>query len=231
MHKAARTVWWESLPTGIRNQIDGYVLQDSFLSAVKAVVDVGLVTHGIGVGTAQLLVSDRYLHYGERIARTPESPLDPESLAYRAAGCPGRIVAIEAIWDGDTVHDWFVVLLAITAGPREEHVMATVYRSTAERYLARTEHPADGTRRRQSPRGPAEPWLPTCRFPSTSPAPTLLTTRPLAGSPSDEKRAPGLRLRSEQRSRFLTCADVVVGCQRRPASDGPVPPTTPAATS
>ncbi|MFB7287569.1 hypothetical protein [Actinacidiphila glaucinigra] len=135
MHKAARTVWWESLPTGIRNQIDGYVLQDSFLSAVKAVVDVGLVTHGIGVGTAQLIVSDRYLHYGERIARTPESPLDPESLACRAAGCPGRIVAIEAIWDGDTVHDWFVVLLAITAGPREEHVMATVYRSTAERYL------------------------------------------------------------------------------------------------
>ncbi|WP_406300526.1 hypothetical protein [Embleya sp. NBC_00888] len=60
---------------------------------------------------------------------------DLESLAYRAAGCAGRIVAIEAIWDGDTVHDYFVRLPAITADPEGEAHMATVYRSTAGRYL------------------------------------------------------------------------------------------------
>ncbi|MER5599019.1 hypothetical protein [Streptomyces sp. NPDC002265] len=44
-------------------------------------------------------------------------------------------MAIEAVWDGDTVHDWFVRLLAITADPAGEAGMATVYWSTAERYL------------------------------------------------------------------------------------------------
>ncbi|MGW4034617.1 hypothetical protein ACWEFL_35870 [Streptomyces sp. NPDC004838] len=143
MNKAARTEWWENLPAGIRDEIDGYVLQDSLLMAVKAITEIGLVPHGIGVGTARLIANDRYLHYGDRIARKPESPLDLESLAYRAAGCGGRIVAIEAIWDGDTVHDWFVQLLAITADPAGEAQMATVYWSTAQQCLGEQEerHP------------------------------------------------------------------------------------------
>jgi hypothetical protein len=29
MNEAARTAWWESLPTGIRDEIDGYVLTPS----------------------------------------------------------------------------------------------------------------------------------------------------------------------------------------------------------
>ncbi|MFE4515131.1 hypothetical protein ACFRMQ_13195 [Kitasatospora sp. NPDC056783] len=143
MNKAARTAWWESLPAGIRDEINGYVLQDSLLSAVRVIVAIGLVPHGIGVGTAQMIVSDRYVHYGDRVAREPESPLDLESLACRAAGCAGRVVAIEAIWDGDTVRDWFVRLLAITVDPAGEDQMATVYGSTAKRYLGEGEdcHP------------------------------------------------------------------------------------------
>lgn len=136
MNKAARTEWWESLPAGIRDEIDGYVLQDSLLMAVRVITAIGLVPHGIGIGTAQLIAHDRYLHYGDLIARNPESPLDLESLACRAAGCGGRIVAIEAIWDGDTVHDWFVRLLAITSDPSGETGMATVYWSTAKSYLS-----------------------------------------------------------------------------------------------
>ncbi|MFF7635063.1 hypothetical protein ACFZB9_18175 [Kitasatospora sp. NPDC008050] len=135
MDEAARTAWWESLPDGIREEIDGHVLKDSLLGAVRVITAIGLVPHGIGLDTAQLIVNDRYLHHGDRIARTPESPLDLESLAYRAAGCTGRVVAIEAVWDGDTVHDWFVVLLAVTADPAGEVHLATVHRSTAKRYL------------------------------------------------------------------------------------------------
>lgn len=147
MNRAARAAWWEGLPTGIREEIDGYVLQDSLLGAVHVITEVGLVSHDIGVGTAQMIANDRYLHYGDRIARAPESPLDLESLAYRAAGCAGRVVAIEAVWDGDTVHDWFVRLLAVTADPAGDVRMATVYRSTAARYLGGEEdhhprHPA-----------------------------------------------------------------------------------------
>lgn len=48
-------------------------------------------------------------------------------------------MAIEAIWDGDTVHDWFVRLLAITADPAGEARMATVYRSTAQKYIGEQE--------------------------------------------------------------------------------------------
>ncbi|MFD7452658.1 hypothetical protein [Kitasatospora sp. NPDC059827] len=143
MNKAARTAWWEGLPAGIREEIDGYVLQDSLLGAVRVITSVGLVSHDIGLGTAQLIADDRALHYGDRIARTPESPLDLESLAYRAAGCVGRVVVVEAVWDGDTVHDWFVRLLAVTADPAEDVHLATVYWSTAERYLGGEEghHP------------------------------------------------------------------------------------------
>ncbi|MFG3139136.1 hypothetical protein ACGFZA_23320 [Streptomyces sp. NPDC048211] len=136
MNEAARSDWWESLPAGIRDEIDGYVLKGSLLMAVKIITDIGRVPHGIGVGTAQLIANDRCRHYGDRVAREPESPLDLESLVCRAAGCAGRIVAIEAIWDGDTVHDWFVRLLAITADPAEEVPMATVYWSAAQRYVS-----------------------------------------------------------------------------------------------
>ncbi|MFH8684983.1 hypothetical protein [Streptomyces lydicus] len=139
MDEAARAEWWAGLPGGIRDEIDGYVLQDSLLRAVRVVVEVGLVAHDIGVGTAQLIVNDRYLHHGDRVARTPESPLDLESLTYRASGCVGRIAAIEALWDGDTVHDWFVRLLAVTVDPAGEQGLATVYRSTATRYLGGNE--------------------------------------------------------------------------------------------
>jgi hypothetical protein len=145
MNEAARTEWWENLPLGIREQIDGYVLQDSLMGAVRLIVDIGLVPYRIGVGTAQAIVGDRYHHYGDRVAREPESPLDLESLACRAAGIAGRIQAIEAIWDGDTVHDWFVVLLAVTSPaedelePAKDRHLATIYRSTAKKYLGEDE--------------------------------------------------------------------------------------------
>ncbi|WP_198545837.1 hypothetical protein [Actinacidiphila yeochonensis] len=125
---------WERLPAGIREQVDGYVLQDAFMQAVRTVLDVGRA-RGLSLGDAQQIVSDRYAHHGDRIARTPDSPLDLESLTARAESCHGRVVAVEAVWDGDTVHDWFVRLLAVTADPDGERRLATVYHGTAVRYL------------------------------------------------------------------------------------------------
>jgi hypothetical protein len=136
--EAAATAWWEGLPAGLRDEVDGYVLQDSLLQAIRTLWEIGR-NDGIGLNDAQGIVSDRYRHYRDRIARTPDSPLDLESLARRAAGCPGRVVAIEAIWDGDTVHDWFVCLLALTVDPEGERALATVYWSGAKRYLGEDE--------------------------------------------------------------------------------------------
>ncbi|MEU3403326.1 hypothetical protein ABZ766_05120 [Streptomyces sp. NPDC006670] len=52
----------------------------------------------------------------------------------RAAGVAGRVVAVEAVWDGDTVHDWFVVLPAIAEDPDTEYAPAHIPRGAAERY-------------------------------------------------------------------------------------------------
>ncbi|MFJ6780827.1 hypothetical protein [Streptomyces yangpuensis] len=117
---------WESLPAGIRAQVDGYVLQDSLLPAVKLVWDAGRA-RGIGLHEAERVVHERYVVHGARIARTPESPLDLESLTALASGLPGRVAAVEAVWDGDTVHGWFVKLLAITDEPAGERHLADVY--------------------------------------------------------------------------------------------------------
>ncbi|MEU2285171.1 hypothetical protein ABZ614_25060 [Streptomyces sp. NPDC013178] len=126
--------WWELLPAGIRAQADGYVLQDALLPAVRVVWEAGRA-RGLGLAEAQLVVHDRYRHHGDRVARTPDSPLDLESLTARAAGAPGRVVAVEAVWDGDTVHDWFVELVAVTADPEGELPLATVHLSAAARHL------------------------------------------------------------------------------------------------
>ncbi|GAA3183095.1 MULTISPECIES: hypothetical protein [Streptomyces] len=63
------------------------------------------------------------------------TPGDRPAVAYRTAGRAGHVVAIEAIGDGDTVHDWFVQLLAITADPAAKTQMATIDWSTAKLYL------------------------------------------------------------------------------------------------
>ncbi|MFE5843231.1 hypothetical protein ACFQ7N_16435 [Streptomyces niveus] len=124
---------WALLPAGIREQADGYVLQDARMRAIRVVFEAGRA-RGMGLHDAQLVVHERYLRYGDRIARTPRSPLDLESLAARAAGLPGRVVAVEAVRDGDTVHDWFVDLLAVTAvtaEPAGEHRLATIHTDPA----------------------------------------------------------------------------------------------------
>lgn len=60
--------------------------------------------------------------------RTPPDPLDLPALAARAAALPGRVAAVEALWDGDTTHDWFVLLVAVLDSPAGEGRLATVHR-------------------------------------------------------------------------------------------------------
>ncbi|WP_426403103.1 hypothetical protein ACN9M0_03760 [Streptomyces sp. R-07] len=136
MAESTTSECWELLPDGIRGEVDGYVLQDRRLQAARVVWEA-CRSRGLGLHEAEKVVHDRYLHHGDRVARTPLSPLDLESLAARASGCRGPVAAIEAIWDGDTVHDWFVILLAVTTEPAGEHHLATIYRETAVRHLGR----------------------------------------------------------------------------------------------
>ncbi|MFF4548351.1 hypothetical protein [Streptomyces sp. NPDC001435] len=103
-----------------------HVLRDHRLVAVKAVWDA-LRPLGLGLIDAERVVHSRYEVLGDRVRRTQPDPLDVTSLAARAAAHPGSVAAIEALWDGDTVHDWFVLLVSVLEDPSGQGHLATVY--------------------------------------------------------------------------------------------------------
>ncbi|MFC8869365.1 hypothetical protein ACFUAC_17160 [Streptomyces sp. NPDC057148] len=118
--------WWAHLGERARREVDAEVLCDRRLSAVRSVWEA-LRPLGAGLHEAERVVHARYEALGDRVQRTPPDPLDMPSLAARAAALPGRVAAVEAIWDGDTVHDWFVLLVAVLDAPEGEGHLATVY--------------------------------------------------------------------------------------------------------
>ncbi|MFI6879795.1 hypothetical protein ACIBL6_40775 [Streptomyces sp. NPDC050400] len=121
---------WGTLPARVCEETDQHVLSDALLPAVLV-----LVRHGMPLHDAQLAVHARYERLGDRVARRPEPPLDIETLAVRAAEASGQVVEIAAAWDGDTVHDWFVDLVAVTRDPPGRAPLTTITWSAAERRL------------------------------------------------------------------------------------------------
>ncbi|MFJ2025235.1 hypothetical protein ACIODW_15750 [Streptomyces sp. NPDC087897] len=118
--------WWDYLEERTRREIDADVLRDRRLPAVKTAREA-LRPLGVGLYDAERVVHARYEALGDRVRYTPADPLDLPSLAARAADAPGRVAAVEAVWDGDTVHDWFVVLIAVLDSPEGESHLATVH--------------------------------------------------------------------------------------------------------
>nr|BFD86933.1 hypothetical protein StreXyl84_63340 [Streptomyces sp. Xyl84] len=57
-------------------------------------------------------------------------PIRSASCHWQRAPQSSRVVwrRVEAFWDGDTVHDWFVLLVAVLDSPDGESHLATVYR-------------------------------------------------------------------------------------------------------
>jgi hypothetical protein len=118
--------WWAYLEERTCQQVDADVLRDRRLLAVRTVWEA-LRPLGVGLHEAERVVHARYEALGDRVQRTPPDPLDLASLAARVAALPGRVAAVEAFWDGDTVHDWFVLLVAVMDCPDGESHLATVY--------------------------------------------------------------------------------------------------------
>ncbi|MFF9060429.1 hypothetical protein ACF09K_17350 [Streptomyces sp. NPDC014882] len=118
--------WWSYLEERTRGEVDENVLGDRYVMAVGSVWE-GLRPLGLGLHDAERVVHSRYEALGDRVRRRPPDPLDLASLAARAAGHEGRPAAIEAFWDGDTVHDWFVVLVAVLDDPAGEGHLAVVH--------------------------------------------------------------------------------------------------------
>ncbi|MFE6697822.1 hypothetical protein [Streptomyces sp. NPDC057718] len=118
--------WWDYLEEQTCREVDADVLRDRRISAIRTAWEA-LRPLGVGLHEAELVVHARYEDLGDLVQRRPPDPLDLPSLAARAAAAPGRVAAVEALWDGDTVHDWFVVLVAVLDSPTGESHLATVY--------------------------------------------------------------------------------------------------------
>lgn len=118
--------WWAHLEERTRREVDADVLRDRRLSAVRSVWEA-LRPLEVGLHEAERVVHARYEALGDQVRHTPPDPLDLPSLVARAAALPGRVAAVEALWDGDTVHDWFVLLVAVLDAPVGEGHLATVY--------------------------------------------------------------------------------------------------------
>ncbi|WP_234326522.1 hypothetical protein [Streptomyces sp. NRRL S-337] len=123
--------WWPYLEEQTRQEVDANVLRDRRIAAAKAVLEA-LRPLGLGLREAEQVIHARYEALGDRVRRRPPDPLDVSSLAARATAHPGQVAAVEALWDGDTVHDWFVRLVAVLDDPAGEGHLATVLHRPGE---------------------------------------------------------------------------------------------------
>jgi hypothetical protein len=116
---------WDYLEERTR-RVDADALRDRRIAAVKSVWDA-VRPLGPGLHDAEKVVPARYETLGDSVRQRPPDPLDTASLAPRAAPLPGRVAAVEARWDGEPVHDWFVVLVAVMDDSAGEGDLAIVH--------------------------------------------------------------------------------------------------------
>lgn len=116
---------WDTLPATERSAVDALIQRDHRIAAVARVREALPVGSRPGLHELLAVVAERYRELGLRFERYPTPPLDPARLAEEIAALPGRTVAIEALWDGDT-DGWFVELVVLTDGTPAEHRLATI---------------------------------------------------------------------------------------------------------
>ena len=125
------TWWWDALPVSVREQVDGLVLSDRQLQAVRVTMEaVQILWEGTqsprpGLHDCRRVVMARYQAMADQIAWQPNLPMDTERLAARIGELRGQLAAIEAKWDGDT-DGWFVVLVAVLDAPQGEADLAVI---------------------------------------------------------------------------------------------------------
>ncbi|MEV6398865.1 hypothetical protein AB0M39_29465 [Streptomyces sp. NPDC051907] len=122
---------WDGLPEQLRERVDGLVLKDRRIEAIWALREATSAMAEAArqpspeVYECQTMVMARYEALADQIVREPERPRDVETLSARISESPGRLAAVEAVWDGDT-DGWFVVLEAVFDAPPSEAVLATI---------------------------------------------------------------------------------------------------------
>ncbi|GAA2123101.1 hypothetical protein GCM10009759_73970 [Kitasatospora saccharophila] len=122
--------WWDALPAETRERVDGEVRAGRNVQAVKLLLDVdrGDRRAGVGIHQGMAILSARVARVGPPAA----PPQDTAELVRRATATGDRLLAVEAVWAGDTVRDRHVLLLAV--GERGDHVLTAVDAGTARHH-------------------------------------------------------------------------------------------------
>lgn len=128
---AVVNTWWNALPESVRERVDGLVLNDRRLHAVREVLEAiqalpeAAQTPQPGLHDCQEVVMARYQELADRISRRPAAPRDVQTLTAQITQHRGRLAAVEALWDGDT-DGWMVDLVAVFDAPQDEVRLATI---------------------------------------------------------------------------------------------------------
>jgi hypothetical protein len=103
-------------------EIDGLLFQEACISALSTYrAEMGGDLH-----EAVYALSQRGEYLREtRPERFPTRPAPAGVARENLQGVSGRIYVIEALWDGDTVNAWFLVLAAISGGASTIHARYT----------------------------------------------------------------------------------------------------------
>ncbi|MFE7332317.1 hypothetical protein ACFU8W_47195 [Streptomyces sp. NPDC057565] len=116
---------WATLSAAERSAVDSLIQQDHRIAAVARIREAFPVGSRPGLYDTLDVVAERYQELGQRFERYPTHPLDLATLVEKVEALPGRTVAIEALWDGDT-DGWYVDLIALTDDPATEHRLAMI---------------------------------------------------------------------------------------------------------
>jgi hypothetical protein len=116
---------WAALSAAERSTVDSMIQQDHRIAAVAHIREAFPAESKPGLYDTLDVVAERFRELGQRFERYPTPPLDLVMLVEKVEALPGRTVAIEAVWDGDT-DGWCVDLMALTDDPATEHRLAMI---------------------------------------------------------------------------------------------------------
>jgi hypothetical protein len=119
MHAA--DAWWSAIDPPLLKQIDELLCTGRLIQAVVLLREEGGQQPPPGLYEAQDLLIGRRVELDQQGLLQPEPPPPTTAqLIEKADAITAPIVAVEALWDGDT-QGWFVDLVAIVDRPGRHH--------------------------------------------------------------------------------------------------------------
>ncbi|MFD0736929.1 hypothetical protein [Planotetraspora mira] len=116
-----RDGWRAALSPQVRDQIDEQLRRRRLIAAIRLLRSEGGLDPVPGLYDAQDMLQERFVWLAEQGLVDPEEPpAQVPQMVEAVNAITDPVVAVEALWDGDT-QGWFVRLFAIVQRPGREH--------------------------------------------------------------------------------------------------------------